>query len=67
MDSAHSTAVTAEIRKLSVAAHSQMPFARPTSAASDIKISPWPAALTLLGEIFRRFCDGDVIASQRFR
>src|SRR5215469_7782794 len=49
-DSAHSTAATARIRRLSAAAQIQKPLLRPESCRIAICIFSWPAALTLLGE-----------------
>src|SRR5205823_15070592 len=50
MLSAHSTAVTADIRRLSAAAHNQAPFGSMGSILAESWTSACPAALTLLGE-----------------
>lgn len=46
---AHSTAVIAEIFKLSAAAQIQTPLVLPASGRTETMMVPWPAALTLLG------------------
>src|SRR6185295_4753468 len=47
--SAHSTAVVADSLRLSKAIQSHAEFAFETSGVTDTRISPCPAALTLLG------------------
>ena len=47
MVSAHSTADRADTRRLSVVAQSHTPF--PSFFDNETRMSPWPAALTLVG------------------
>ncbi len=59
MLSAHSTAVMAAMRKLSAAAHSQIPLGRATSLFNETRMLAWPAVFTLLG------CDSSSVSRQR--